>query len=296
MIAITVRPILRRVIRETCWTVLLVLLCLARAHAQSSYPTDGSTPTGLKPGAPAGSYALSGFDNINLYNGSLGFRLPLIGIAGRGGVQHTMMLPIEKKWQVETYTVQGDDYTETHYYPEADWWEVSSPGYGPGVMHVRYGAFLTRPCSTDPILRAWRTLTRLTFTAADGTEYELRDQVTGGASYTVPTCANSGKNRGKVFVTADGTAATFISDNDIVDLYYSDGSGVTDQNISGYLLLRDSTRYRIDAGYVTWIRDRNGNKMTFTYNAGRVATITDSLNRQVTVAYDVQDVSPWVRW
>ncbi len=59
---------------------------------------------------------------------------------------------------------------------------------------------------------------------------------------------------------ADGTSATFISDADIVDLYISDGSGgETDQYVSGYLMLSDGTRYRIDGGYVTWLRDRNGN-------------------------------------
>jgi len=50
-------------------------------------------------------------------------------------------------------------------------------------------------------------------------------------------------------------------------------------------MLRDGTRYRIDGGGVTWIRDRNGNKMTFVYGSGGVTTITDSLNRQVTYSY-----------
>jgi len=58
-------------------------------------------------------------------------------------------------------------------------------------------------------------------------------------------------------------------------------------SISGYLLLRDGTRYRIDGGLVTWIRDRNGNKISFAYDSSsRVASITDSLNRQVTIVYD----------
>jgi len=56
------------------------------------------------------------------------------------------------------------------------------------------------------------------------------------------------------------------------------------------LLFKDGTRYRIDNGSVTWIRDRNGNRISFTYDAyGRVTTVTDSLNRVVTVTYDVAD-------
>jgi hypothetical protein len=62
---------------------------------------------------------------------------------------------------------------------------------------------------------------------------------------------------------------------------------------SGYLMFRDGTRYRIDSGMVTWIRDRNGNRIDYnyeTYNGShhRVKTITDSLGRTTTVNYDVR--------
>jgi len=244
---------------------------------------------GLKPGTPAGSYSLSGFDDINLYNGNLNFRLPLLSIGGRGSAAHTIMLPIEQQWQVETVKVQVDDYWQTFYYPSNDWWEIKGPGYGAGAMHARYGVWSTRTCLSDGMTRAFRTLTRLTFTAPDGTEFELRDRSTGGTAALVSSCATSGLNRGKVFVTADGTAATFISDNDIVDPSYSDGSSWTDTEVSGYLVLRDGTRYRISGGNVTWLRDRNGNKITFGFGPYGVSTITDSLNRQVTIDYNVAE-------
>jgi hypothetical protein len=64
---------------------LFLLLAMATAHAQSV--TDGATPLGLSPGMPAGSYALSDFDAVNLYNGNLGFRLPLLSVAGRGSTE-----------------------------------------------------------------------------------------------------------------------------------------------------------------------------------------------------------------
>ena len=50
---------------------------------------DGSTPPGQSPGAPAGSFALSGFDNVNLFNGNLNFSLPVMRIGGRGAVATT---------------------------------------------------------------------------------------------------------------------------------------------------------------------------------------------------------------
>ena len=117
--------------------ITLVLSSPGEANAQSFYPTDGTTPMGVKPGSPAGSYALSGFDNVNLYNGNLNFRLPLVSIGGRGSAGHTIMLPIEQHWQVETVRVQMDDYWQTFYYPSNDWWELQGPGYGAGVMHAR---------------------------------------------------------------------------------------------------------------------------------------------------------------
>jgi hypothetical protein len=265
----------------------LSALFLDHANGQSFYPTDGTTPMGLQPGSPAGSYALSGFDNVNLYNGALDFRLPLLSVGGRGSAGHTIMLPIEQHWQIETVKVQVDDSWETFYLPTNDWWEVTGPGYGAGRMHVRYGVWGTRSCATDGTTRAFHTLTRLTFTAADGTEYDLRDQLYGGTAATLSACASSGRNRGKVFVTADGTSATFVSDSDIVDPYISDGSSWNDSEPSGYLMLRDGTRYRISAGQVAWIRDRNGNKINFTYGSYGLSTMTDSLNRQVTIDYNV---------
>ncbi|HEY3104510.1 MAG TPA: hypothetical protein VGJ69_13035, partial [Pyrinomonadaceae bacterium] len=62
----------------------VLLLSTTAGKGQTTNASNGSTPAGLTPGAPAGSYGLSGFDNINLYNGNMNFRLPLISIGGRG--------------------------------------------------------------------------------------------------------------------------------------------------------------------------------------------------------------------
>jgi len=64
--------------------------------------------------------------------------------------------------------------------------------------------------------------------------------------------------------------------------------------LAGFLMLANGTRYRFDNGLVPWIRDRNGNRLSYTYDASaRVSTITDSFGRQVTVNYDVSDISPY---
>src|SRR5678816_2352771 len=81
---------------------LTSLLFLATA-ASGQTETNGSTPVGLSRGTPAGSYALSGFDNVNLFNGHMNFHLPLMKVGGRGHGGYTMMLPIEQVWTAQLW-------------------------------------------------------------------------------------------------------------------------------------------------------------------------------------------------
>src|SRR5713226_6914384 len=276
---------------------LLLLLSTSAASAQNTNPTDGSTPAGLKPGAPSGSYGLSGFDNINLYNGNLNFRLPLLSIGGRGGAGYTMMLPIEQHWTMDHYGPDQDGFQSDT--PNSNWWEVITPGYYPGVMQQRQVGTLPHSCNRGSYsdLVYLSSFTRLTFTAADGTEYELVDVGTSGGLHS-NGCSTTQYSRGKVFVSHDGSGATFISDSNVLDPLlgdetsgpYNSWANVAD---NGYLFLKDGTRYRISGGYVTEIRDRNGNTITFTTNSSGDLTINDSLNRQVTVNYNYSDSSPY---
>lgn len=115
----------------------LLLLSSLEIAAQTS-ATDGKTPTGLAPGTPAGSYSLSGFDNVNLFNGNLNFSLPLINVRGRGGAAYTATLPIEQRWRTVSgsFDLGGGNFV---YYsnPESNWWTGLKPGYGPGVVQAR---------------------------------------------------------------------------------------------------------------------------------------------------------------
>jgi RHS repeat-associated protein len=252
--------------------------------AQTRSATDGSTPLGLQPGAPAGSYALSGFDNVNLFNGGLSFQLSLLSVAGRGGTQMPVMLPIEGKWRVLDLAIPQSGGTFSHHYmPVQTWWENNDPKYRPGSVVARQGSFDVMQCPDNTNINAI-TLTRLTFTSPDGTEFELRDQLTGGQAANNTGCNYSNPpSRSRVFVTSDGSAATFVSDTTIYD-YVINPNPSPETFPSGYLMLRDGTRFRVEAGSVTWMRDRNGNKFTFGYDANHnIQTITDSLNRVVTI-------------
>jgi hypothetical protein len=234
-----------------CLLVCFLLLLFAgygKAQVTTS-STDGTTPSWLTPGAPAGSYALSNFDNVNLFNGSLNFHLPLLSMSGRGKISMQSMLEIERRWSVERNFGDNGYFSWDNHYPQANWWNGFKPGYGPGVLQGRSHAPITSECfnGQDYVPYAGVVITRLTFTAPDGTEYELHDQLQDGRPMNVPTCAPQGASRGTIFISADGTAATFVSDTVIYDNPYT----ATAQyvfNPSGYFVLRDGTRYRIDGG------------------------------------------------
>ena len=82
--------------KRTLIAIFLLILAfnVAKAQQTTTSVTDGSTPSGLQPGSPAGSYALSGFDNVNLYNGNLNFHLPLLQISGRGSASMASILAL----------------------------------------------------------------------------------------------------------------------------------------------------------------------------------------------------------
>jgi RHS repeat-associated protein len=274
--------------------IALVVLSTRAVNAQdrTTNPVDGHTPTGLQAGSPTGSFPLSGFDLVSPFSGNLNFSLPLIKAGGRGTPGFTLQQPIATKWTV-TYT-RIDSGT-------GQYWEYFEPTLNAGPQPRLYGAgvlvgrqaqdnIIDYYCyyPNEPYYLPLQTLTRLTWVGPDGTSFDFRDQALQGAPANVPYCATSGTNRGKVFITTDGQSATFISDDDIYDSIMISGSAQW-ISPSGYIKWKDGTVYRIDYGEVTWIRDRNGNKLSFSYNGYQQMVITDSLNRQITVEYGVTD-------
>lgn len=277
--------------RASCLLGLMLVLsasAFAQYNSTTTSLTDSHTPTAIAPGTPAGSYALSGFDNINLFNGHLNFSLPLLNVGGRGEAGYTITLPIEQTWRVKStksYSQPPGGFTTVpvtyQYYPEYNSWDGIKPGYSPGVLQGRNARDRSPdPYASIPADRSCATLTRLTFTTSNGTEYELRDQLTDGAPHG--SVEGETFSRGSVFVSRDGSSMTFISDSPIkdmscIDTSYAAMNGLNMIYPSGYLLFPNGTRYRFDSGKVTWIRDRNGNQISFTSTS-----VTDSLNRVVT--------------
>ena len=163
-----------RVHSSGCFRLGKLLLAFALtqllpSNAMAQNALDAKTPPGQSPGDPAGAYSLSGFDNVNLFNGHLNFRFPLLSVSGRGSVGYVSALPIEQRWTVD------HDSSGPYHFPNYNWWTGLRPGYGPGVLQGRQ---MSEGCSEGFSLT--QGTTRLTFTASDGTEYELRDQIYGG--------------------------------------------------------------------------------------------------------------------
>jgi RHS repeat-associated protein len=244
-------------------------------------------------------------DNINLFNGNLNFNLQLASVAGRGAVRLPFSMFLERHWRVEHSVV--DSYptpTETDYPIYTEW--VERPNFDPGRLEIRtIGRTDGAQCGCDPSQGYTcpgpdayvETLARFTWTGFDGTEHELIDQSSGGRVAANGDCyfLDNLRFRGTIFRSTDGSELTFISDSQIVDSQWpGDQWAGSSVNPAGYLLFSDGTHYRIDNGLVTWVRDRNGNKTVFAYdNLNRLSAITDPLNRQISIEYDVNDVSPY---
>jgi len=182
------------------------------------------------------------------------------------------------------------------------------PGYGPGILKGKTRAYWTQGCRFfNPATnryeyqdfggRPWQTTAFLVFTEPDGTEHQFVDQQSQGSimTFPVPNCDDPPVSaRGTTWVSTEDSSTTFVADTAPPEMMGTmDNFGVESfYGPSGYMLKKDGTRYRIDGGLVSWIRDRNGNRTDFTYDSNkRVKTATDSLGRQVSIDYDVNDTT-----
>lgn len=258
----------------------------------------------------AGSIAESKADGVNIFSGELEQSIPLLSIKGRGEVGHNLLLPIRNiKWNVvlaftdnvsypdryiEKYYAGLDGASTPPYYRPAYPSMFSRGGYGlAGKIQsqtVRLGVY-----AFDPTVN-----TTVTFTSNDGSIIEFRDAATDGQpldatargcySYLAyPPPIPAACSRGRVFNSTKGENATFVADTDIYDYLNYDFLGnqlPSGSSPSGTLFLGNGTRMIFSTGFETRTTDRNGNSITFEYDANyMVSKITDSLNRDITINY-----------
>ncbi len=281
---------------------LLVAAVPVLGDTTTSSSLGFSEPELLKVGRPAGSYALSGFDTVNLFNGNLSIHLPLLAVHGRGTAGYTMTLPIYQRWRIDRTTETTPTGTwEWHYaIPDNENYQFGTadrPAYGAGSMRARAiglandGEF--QDCrNVGRIPSAQKSQVRLTFTGSDGSTVELFDKNSDGAPLQIPVCGVPAQS-GPVFVAKDGSGTVFTADAAVDGNW---GPGTVERSVTGVLTFRDGTRYRFDGSNVTWIEDRNGNRVSFTYTSAPnyglqgqrgsgVSTVTDGMGRVITVTY-----------
>ncbi len=274
-----------------------VIAVASLAHGQTISVMDGTTPASLAPGSPSTSYSASSFEHYSPFTGKVNIAVPLRHIGGRGSAGFDMYLRIADDWSVRKYPT-GDSSEPFVSRPEnGSTWALWLPGYGPGTVFGRESTVTINPCLGGEVTPQF-SLSRLTLTKGDGSEIELRDAATDGMPYRVPDYCKTHPSswdagRGRKFVSRDGSALVFIADQAVLDYPPTRGSFKSNVfRVSGNLLFPDGTTYRIDNSTVSWICDRNGNRITLAYNSqNQVVSVQDQNGRTTTVNYGLSSCS-----
>ncbi len=235
----------------------------------------GATPMSLAKGRSAGSYQLSDIENINYFTGRLNISIPLAGIQGRGETGSSVSANLSSpSWTVRVEYHEGSPMLM----PENNGVAGNITWTPQVALRMTYAADNSQSCGGSQYLQG--VITRLYVTTIDGAEHELRDTLTDGQPQSMQNCTHY-PNRGRHFVSKDGSDIMFIADTDVQDVWTT--------FTSGYLIFKNGTILRSSVEGNTWITkltDRNGNFTSFTggvENGLGVNYVTDSIGRRTTL-------------
>lgn len=299
--AIRTRLLPHCVVEQLTKIVFLLLSLALLSPAQNISVFDGMTPAGVAPGTPAGVAALSGFEHYNAFSGGMSAGLPLYHVGGRGEAGFDLLWNFPQTWMAQKKSAGSAPFIPVDPYPGS--YPAASPNAqylgAAGAVYTRTGANYVS-CGSGQAVGS--TMTTIIFVTGNGTEINLVDQATNGAAYTVPNACSSSPGtwdagRGTAFHSMDGSMLQFTADAAVLETNPL-GVGNGTAKISGTLQLPNGTTYRIDNSTVSWIRDRNGNKITLDYTNGPLVNadwyltvpaptrIMDSLNRVISINYN----------
>src|ERR1043166_8557220 len=273
-----------------------LMLTPSTASAQSSTSNSGGRPAESKTGtAGVSTYARDKIESVNLVNGNFSMSIPLATVGGRGTAAFTINLAYNSKvwsaehhvelfplsWRdppippekIDHYSAIFDDptahNTETLYLG-GGWSILKGPTTRSQVVYMDpvvpcpgdaggdQTTFDDEQCYKYALTKMWLIL-------PDGSEVEMRDSLTDGAPYLLPTPRTKlDRDRGAVWRSTDGSDITLVS------------------NSSGtWVLLPDGSRYHTANGRTT-LYDRDGNYLTIDYDLPRAGSVTytDQLGRQ----------------
>jgi RHS repeat-associated protein len=273
---------------------------------------DGRTPLVLEPGTPTGSYALSSFESVNLYSGSVNIQVPLARIGGRGESGYQITVPIRQlKWSIQksTSTTRVSENGSFEYSHAAgaspEDWSFYRAYYGPGMLVSKRMGEGQLPCNNGASFAMSRTFTHFVFHSPDGSEIPLYSRLFSGSA-DGQNCSSSGMARGQVFESRGGSKLVFVGDVAVFENTdagaYSSGSSANPLEANGKLYFPNGSYYKIRNGLVDAIVDRNGNRTTFTYKSvsGGGALLgsifaefaTDPLGRRTSFTYGARPAKP----
>jgi RHS repeat-associated protein len=241
------------------------------------------------------SLASSDSSDVNVFNGKISLKIPLITIRGRGEVSlplyliepSTQMTALGNYWYADPQTGSGQ------YYPTA---QITGSQMNPYIMPMP--GIMAR-AGASPFSSGWggSWMTKLAFESSDGSRYEFFDtqpnsQFNHAVYHKIKTenGINVIRPRGQYFSTKDGSDVRFVSDTPIYDILgIGANAPASSYDLYGYINFPNGTVYRIDKGFVSWMEDKNGNRITVDYNYGSDLnlngyTVTDSIGRKTIVS------------
>jgi len=285
---------------------LIIVFSASPSAAQGGYTInsfDKGTPAESKAGlAGISTYGPDKVETVNLANGNLSMQFPLATIGGRGSAAYTIALSYNSKLWSGEYRAEfvtdplGGSTQVNHFSAVYDDGTLTKPNLialGSGWFILKGPAVRSRIVFSDPVPNPqikespeYRfVLTRVWLTLPDGGEVELRDAVTNGAPFETAVNPDGTRNhrdrdRGRIWISTDGSAITYVTDAD---------NGVVDGLMNGWVYLSDGTRIRMRGGNggdasarCREIIDRDGNMVNIDYDlpVAGATTYTDQLGRQ----------------
>lgn len=264
--------------------VLTVLSGTALGQNFNRSVADTSTPLGMQKGS----------SEISVYNGAVNYSVPVLDWKLRGGMELPLTVPVRTpRWTIFHIgsQISGNGVTTNDYYPQIDYL-LYRPDNGAYMVYGRRSGIIDSYIGyISQNIPVGRTITKLNFLSWNGQEVELTDEVTKGQPASASGYDYTSFSRGTVFASRDGSNIRFVSDTVIQDALINtvanmgyDGRFLP----SGFLTMPDGSTHRYDLGRVTWIRDRNGNQTSFSYDSTtrRLVTITDPIGRTINFAYN----------
>jgi RHS repeat-associated protein len=282
---ITIQNNFKNLLGSSLLYFILITIFTTSVNAQ-----HGATPLSLAKGRSANSYQISDVENIDYFTGRVNISIPLAGIQGRGETGYSLSANLNHpfwKTRIE-YNYTGNPDGTPYLAPEGEGMLGTITGLLSVTSRMTVGYSNTTLCPGNTYRQ--HTITRIYVTTGDGAEHELRDTLTDGQALSMANCTTY-PNRGKVFVSKDGSDLMYVSDTDI----YDDGIGLVN---GGYLIFKNGMILRVaDANGIIKLVDRNGNFTSFTggtENGALFNRITDSIGREASMypIYWVDSASP----